>query len=518
MTITRKTGTRTRVRSFAALTYSVAFVVVGAAFSVMTLAAPPRDGQALAGEKGDNWLATARAYADVLIERGRDSYGTQHSPLFASALDRKTLNLLPPGGPYPDFIGMPPRLPGLRNGDRSIYGANPMHDMQLYELLYALSLVTGEKRYAEEADKAIEWFFNHCQSPETGLMAWGEHEGWDFRLETLGFTRGDNHEFYERWELWDRSFALAPEACRKFALGLWDHQINDHSGDFSRHAEWAKHRTDTAAAFPRHGGYFISTWHHAYASTKDPVFLKAIETVVGHFEKNSKKESGLIPCCTDPDKIPAVWLFSNLSLAIDLWDAAAVVPEPLSNKLRGLALNIDNVFLGFSHDLSPQGKGFMTNVDFFTRERKPNDSTDPWAIAYGKPNDAPLALICFARYLQNKNPSFRDIVLKCADRYLDSEPNLEITLYPNAVADAIQLMMASNELTGKKKYLDRAEYLAKRAKKIFLDDSSHLPKVSSQHDHYETLTGGDDLMLAYLELWVRENRPELKLSLSQRGR
>lgn len=41
-----------------------------------------------------DWLKAVRAYADCLLEHGRDTYGSECSPLFAEALDRHTLKLL----------------------------------------------------------------------------------------------------------------------------------------------------------------------------------------------------------------------------------------------------------------------------------------------------------------------------------------------------------------------------------------------------------------------------------------
>ena len=45
-----------------------------------------------------------------------------------------------------------------------------------------------------------------------------------------------------------------------------------------------RHDPDTGAEFPRHGGFYIATWAEAYRRTEDPVFLKAIDTVLGYFE------------------------------------------------------------------------------------------------------------------------------------------------------------------------------------------------------------------------------------------
>ena len=41
-----------------------------------------------------NYLAIVRAYADAMIEHGRDVYGQEHSPLFAEELDRRTMRML----------------------------------------------------------------------------------------------------------------------------------------------------------------------------------------------------------------------------------------------------------------------------------------------------------------------------------------------------------------------------------------------------------------------------------------
>ena len=108
-----------------------------------------------------NYLELVRAYADAMIADGRDSYGAEHSPLFASAMDRTTMQ-----------IGTFPGIPGVREGDRSLTGANPQTEYGLYELLYGLTELVGDTSYASEADHALKYFFTHCQSPKTGLMAW----------------------------------------------------------------------------------------------------------------------------------------------------------------------------------------------------------------------------------------------------------------------------------------------------------------------------------------------------------
>jgi len=90
----------------------------------------------------DDYLKIVRSYADAMVENGRDTYGPVQSPLFAAALDQKNMKL----------VRKVSKIKGIRKGDRVLKGANPMHDMDLYQVLYALTKVTGEKRYAQEAD------------------------------------------------------------------------------------------------------------------------------------------------------------------------------------------------------------------------------------------------------------------------------------------------------------------------------------------------------------------------------
>jgi hypothetical protein len=121
--------------------------------------------------RADYLLAIVRGYADTMLTHGRDVDGPARSPLFSTTLDRRALRLL-------DSV---PPLAGERLEDRAVNAANPMHDENLYQVLYALTEITGERRYAAAADDALRWFFTHTQSPETGLVAWGEHLGWDLK-------------------------------------------------------------------------------------------------------------------------------------------------------------------------------------------------------------------------------------------------------------------------------------------------------------------------------------------------
>jgi len=167
-----------------------ALVAAAVAASAKTRALPP--GAAAPALAADDSLAVVKAYADTMIDRGRDVYGPVHSPLFATTLDRTTHRI---------FAAEPPAIADIRSQDRPWQGGNPMHDQNLYQILYALSELTGETRYATEADRTLRWFLGNCQSAETGLLAWGEHCHWGFVAEQ---ALAPIHEFHRPSVLWGR--------------------------------------------------------------------------------------------------------------------------------------------------------------------------------------------------------------------------------------------------------------------------------------------------------------------------
>jgi dienelactone hydrolase len=459
-------------------------------------------------------LATVRAYADTMLRAGRDHYGPQQTPLFAAALDRDTLALLD-GDRLEQIKNIPREEWGIRNHDRALTGANPMHDQNLYQVLYALTAITGEPGYASAADEALRWFFTHACSPETGLLAWGEHLSWDFREEKPFLAAGGdvgNHEYYRPWVLWERTCNLAPEGAARFAAAVWEHQIGDHqTGAFSRHAGFAAHRTATDSEYPRHGGFYIATWAYAYQATGDEAFLRYIETLVKYFEGRRNPVSGALPAeSAERSKGMTIWPPSNLSLAIDLSDGATRVTEPTATMMRACAEKTDAIYLSVAHELSEAGKGFATIAHAETLAC--TSFTRPWATGYGEATDAQVANLGLLRYAQRPLEGYRTLALAAAERYLNSAPDTSIPLYPGALADAIELMINCHAASDAPRYLARAEYFAEEALRIFFD-SGPLPRASAKHDHYEAITRGDTLAMELLRLWAIKNRPEVAAQL-----
>jgi len=300
----------------------------------------------------------AEAYAESMLRDGRDTYGDKHSPLFAAVLDRKTMK-----------IGKFPGVPGVRSKDRSQHGANPQEDVELYEILYKLSEITGDSRYADEADQTLEYFFKNCQSPKTDLMAWGEHIFWNLEHDKMGPRHDKYHEINGEWPFWDRCYRLAPDACWRFALGLWDHQVFDKkTGDFSRHARWTIHRPEGGAEFPRYAGQMILNWATAYARPENrkrerrDELLTAISVIMSRMHANMKQtKTGYLPACSSFSSNVA-WPDSNLELARCLFKAMPLVPEALAEQMKELALIQDRHYFQMPHTITQPDGAFVTVI------------------------------------------------------------------------------------------------------------------------------------------------------------
>jgi uncharacterized protein YyaL (SSP411 family) len=351
-------------------------------------------------------------------------------------------------------------------------GANPMLDQNLLRVFYALTEITGDQRYAKVADEELTWFFNNTMSPKTSLLPWGEHLSWDVILDAP-ISGGDEmmHEYARPWMLWDRCFALVPEPSRRFALGVWEHQIANHrTGGFDRHAPYFEHGPVDGKDFARHGAFYIGTWCYAWKYTKDETFLRAIEAILARFERKRVQKDGSLAATLGP---------------LDLEIAATMVPDPLAKRLRDFAAKEDELVL---LDLQKQIAG-GTNI--YTPTKRQN--------GYSAGTLASSAMFCLGRYEQTRHPALRDLIIKVADLYHDSQPDEDVDAWPQSFAHVISTQVAAHRLTGKPVYLKEAQRFAQMAVEIFWQDNP-LPRASKQTGHYEAITGGDSLALALLEV------------------
>ena len=507
---------------------------------------------ASAAEPAPDLLGVVQRFADAMIDKSRSRLPKKELPLFPIVLTRDTYEI--PKGNVQNLVTA--RVP-----QEFKHTANPHHDQNIYQIFYALTAVTGQKKYAAEADRVLSYFLKNCQDPRYGFYTWGEHLGWDLnRNEMGGYPRADAangaiHEFYRPWIFWEKSFELAPENALRFAQALWKHQI-DHKGgsiSFSRHAMVSKGDTPNRRGyeFPRHGGFYIATWATAYRKTNDAEMLKAIEALVGFYESRRDPKTGVIPHYTGHEFLKSgegvqnVYTPSNASFAVDLHDAAQSMPAALKTRMLDLARSQDRAILAMPHEPGPGGKGFvmfsrpesLEPTEYWSKAVDITNGLPPrrmpysggWRSAYiGQYSHSWIMPSLMARYEQNKDPNLKRLILACADNYLVSEPDFkpdERGRPPDVEAGVIgNVMLVLNNayiLTREVKYLARAEWFGNWAVKNFWPDAHPLPCASVRENVYSAPSRSDTLVMALLQTSLLRHQPEkaktVKLLASDRS-
>ncbi|MDP6543975.1 MAG: hypothetical protein QGH60_08275 [Phycisphaerae bacterium] len=503
---------------------------LAAAALILSLGLLPAAGAAPAGRNvsaavakpahGLDYLKIARAYADYMITRGRDTYGKVHSPVFVSVMDRKTGKVFTKASqvPYP-HAKTKPWAPGLmrdvklRPHDRHYTGANPLEDLPLYKLLHRLTKLTGDKKYAREARRSIKWFLDNTQSPATGLYPWGSHAYWDVHADKV--AKG-THEYNYVWTYWDQN----PEELRKFAHGLWNNQIGDKkTGRFSRHAGYSKRSVGVGFEFPQTGSCYMDIWAREFARSGDPEMKRALTTLLGLYKSMRHSKTGALSWCTLDEPIRR-GLSANthtLIAATVLQDAAALVDprdHDLAELMRQFARDTDEEFTSNDYDsvFDVARLGFLTTYTVATRqvfEPTPAPEGVDTSIGYplrdeqGQPR-ASLAYLrpwfigrsyaVFAEYLCDRydrcrskhKPVYRRAILETADIYMTMEPEVQWAVYPDVLARVIRVLRKTYRITRNPVYLRRAGHFAQLSVRLLFDDTSPLPKMSSFDDWYES--------------------------------
>lgn len=460
----------------------------------------------------DRYLTVVRKATDALLTEGVDIYGPKQTAMIISLLDTKTAKPL-------EKRPKPPT--GVRGSDRVVpYGSNANIQQDLYRVLDELSRITGNERYTKASHAALVDFLRLAQSPETGLLAWGEHMCWDcLNDQAVAAVPTDKliHEPKRDLLYFDLLYSAEPERTIRYARGLWDHQISDHkTGDFSRHALYDKHGPGRGFDFPKEGGYFIDTWARAYEKSKDPVFLTAIEILAKRFlgRMNDRDLLDFDSSGADERKNTCIPLWMA-SLAMECDEAAERVDVETAELLRELAKRQDHGFLSLPHDPSVKEHGFVYCAFTDSGQLRPRYGTEGysrhWGMGYGVNTTAMFALQCYNRgLLLDDRPgadAYEKLVVAAGDLYYREMPDAKETdIWAGEYGMAIFAEIAAYRLTDDAKYLEGAQVLADRALKDLWSEGAVLPRASTKTSHYEAISYADTLLLSLLALHEHVNK------------
>jgi hypothetical protein len=468
------------------------------------------------GETLDSYLRAVKDFAETMLQYGTDRYGAEHTPQFATALTRGAIPELVPASPKlpdwpPRFTQVPNVFMGSDYGHKiTIRGGNVGTDVELYGLLYKLSALTDDQSYAQAADASLKWFIENTPDPQSGLFAWGEHCGWDFRKER--YVDGNDiwtdpvywakHEFQDSIEpLYEKFAALSSSNAplENFARGIWNQHVwfdanrdwfdGDTGLRYSRHgkigASGGQGGQDAGGMYPRHGGCMVNTMSAAYcysnsAKVKRDMlnyidrFVTQWELLHGHF--------GYVPY-----DVGSTSNGQNDKLASELRYAASRLAQSRA-ALATRMLSLAGALAG------PPRKAYEKVGTLMTSDID-NRSLGKNSGHFGKPD------YNIGWDLPGKVPSqYADAIGKLLAAAKEGHPSAPYT-------------------SGQ--YVARANFFGKQAMDLFLNDGtgSPLPRMLDKNSTiilvdgvakadaiYHSYTGGDDLMLALLELY-EANQP-----------
>jgi hypothetical protein len=349
----------------------------------------------------------------------------------------------------------------------------------------------------------------------------GEHASWDF-LHERGYA--DTYEVYRRFPFWPetvrhRSVARAA-LCRRAVDGADRRQARGRLQPPRTH--FGTYGPDTGAAYPRHAGFYIWAYAHAYAETRDPKYIERAEALI-------ESRTSLRPQPVSLLIEPGAWRperSADPTLRALLWDAAALVPSRTESWRRLVSELDERAFaepatetLSASGSTSPkpapapadkqpppaapQGRRVVTTGG---RRTESTTLSPLWNMAYGSAGYSGRALLDYTRYLQTRDVRFLEAVERAADRYLaEGLPRERADLWPRAAGQVISLMTAlalepAIEAGKRRRYLEFAHATADMALEVF--PKNGLFRADGSANHYEAITGADDLAYALLQLYA----------------
>ncbi len=168
-------------------------------------------------------LPTLTAFYQRALELGRSST----SPLLADGIDAVTLK--PIEWTYPDGKQVPM--------------SNFASQQNLMRGLVALSMISGDNGYFEQAQQTCGYFLDNFTDQNSGLLQWGGHRF--VHLET-GSIEGPAskecvHELKHHFPFYDLLHQMRPEITEKYLKGFWAAHVMDWQKlDLSRHGEYGQ--------------------------------------------------------------------------------------------------------------------------------------------------------------------------------------------------------------------------------------------------------------------------------------
>ncbi len=159
----------------------------------------------------EKYLQGVIRFADAVIEHGRDTYGTETTPLFVDGLHVDTLE---------------PPLWGHELYQSWIL-CNYASQQSLMRTLDGLTALTGDQKYRQAAQDATRYALKNLTS-SNGLLYWGQSTAWDLKLERpVGHQGRGRHELKNQRPYLEIMWRVDKDATRKLMESIWVGHVLD---------------------------------------------------------------------------------------------------------------------------------------------------------------------------------------------------------------------------------------------------------------------------------------------------
>jgi len=169
-------------------------------------------------------LEAVQAFADRVLEKGRDQYSGQGTPLFVDGVNALT------GAPVRWLFE-----------EESFIISNLASQQNLFRTLDLLSETVGDDKYRDAAKAAIRYHFDELVS-ECGLLRWGGHQIIDLAtLEPVGHFDANCHELKNSFPYYELMHRVDAEATARYLRAFWNAHIMEWERlDMNRHGSYGR--------------------------------------------------------------------------------------------------------------------------------------------------------------------------------------------------------------------------------------------------------------------------------------
>jgi N-acylglucosamine 2-epimerase (GlcNAc 2-epimerase) len=422
------------------------------------------------------YLSAAQTFLDTIIEKGTDRYGKKQTPVFCLALDPETH--APPKPPVKIDWHYARSFEFLYRDfgyywKSHLHGSGLIYDQGTIRALYVLTSATGKPEYAKAADAYLNFFLENMVSQQTGMFGWGEHIFYNVFLDYIiggGFTvRGSRNFLFahelERWTtiydlMWDKS----PEKTLAEIEAIYEYKIIDYETfTNNRHSDYyAGRRTGDVLTFVKHSGLFAHAFAFLHSKTSESKYLQWARKMADLFWNQRDAQTGLVRSSIErKDEPPAAGEMALASLFL----------------LRAYQWHPDSVFAeravayvkAYHKHFQADGDGrFRESVDGGGKDLKPGQYAEYWEAPIRQAKAAVLA------YSLTKDSTALELADKVIMR-LTPEMGFNTIIIRSLISDEVEARSCAlstaidlYEVTGERKYLDKALALADDAIRRFL--------------------------------------------------